>query len=99
MGTGLIGASIGLAARRAGVERVTGWDPDPQALGIAAERGALDVAASGLAATLDGAELAVVAAPVAALGDQVEATLEASDPSCTVTDVGSTKGAVCAGVT
>ena len=28
VGTGLIGASVGLAARRAGAERVTGWDPD-----------------------------------------------------------------------
>ena len=28
VGTGLIGASVGLAARRAGVERVAGWDPD-----------------------------------------------------------------------
>ena len=28
VGTGLIGASVGLAARRAGVARVLGWDPD-----------------------------------------------------------------------
>ena len=41
-----------------------------------------------------GAELAVVAAPVTALPAQVRAVLEASGPGCTVTDVGSTKGAV-----
>ena len=33
VGTGLIGASAGLAARRAGVGTVTGWDPDAEALG------------------------------------------------------------------
>ena len=33
VGTGLIGASVGLAARRAGVERVVGWDLDPGAPG------------------------------------------------------------------
>jgi prephenate dehydrogenase len=32
VGTGLIGASIGLAAKRAGVERVSGYDADPEAL-------------------------------------------------------------------
>ena len=97
VGTGLIGASVGLAARRAGAERVTGWDPDAAHLAIAAERGAVEAAAD-LAAALDGADLAVVAAPVTSLPAQVRAVLEASAPGCTVTDVGSTKGGVCASV-
>ena len=42
VGTGLIGASVGLAAREAGVASVRGWDLDSEALGIAAERGAVD---------------------------------------------------------
>src|ERR671931_448353 len=46
VGTGLIGASVGLAARAAGVDEVRGWDVDPDALGTAAERGAVDAAAS-----------------------------------------------------
>ena len=29
VGTGLIGASVALGARRAGVSSVTGWDPTP----------------------------------------------------------------------
>ena len=95
VGTGLIGASVGLAARRAGVERVTGWDPDATHLATAAERGAVEPAVD-LAAALEGAELAVVAAPVTALPAQVRAVLDASGPDCTVTDVGSTKGSVCA---
>jgi prephenate dehydrogenase len=94
VGTGLIGASVGLAARRAGAERVTGWDPDPAHLATAAERGAVEPAAE-LAVALEGAELALVAAPVTALPAQVRAVLDASATSVTVTDVGSTKGGVC----
>ncbi len=74
---------------------MTGWDPDPAHLTTAAERGAVEPAAS-LAAALEGVELAVVAAPVTALPAQVRAVLDASAPGCTVTDVGSTKGGVCA---
>lgn len=96
VGTGLIGASAGLAAKRAGVERVTGWDPDPDALGVAAERGAVDTAAGGLAEAIADAELALVAAPVASLPEEVRAVLDSAPDGCTVSDVGSTKGAVCA---
>ncbi len=95
VGTGLIGASVGLAARKAGVETVAGWDPDEAHLAGAAERGAVEPA-SDLARALDGAELAVVAAPVAALPAQVRTVLDAAPISCTVTDVGSTKSAVVA---
>jgi prephenate dehydrogenase len=95
VGTGLIGASVGLAARRAGVEHVAGWDPDPEHLAAAVERGAVD-AAPDLAAALEGAELALVAAPVTVLPGQIRAVLDASGPGCTVTDVGSTKGGVTA---
>jgi prephenate dehydrogenase len=93
VGTGLIGASVGLAARAAGVREVRGWDVDPDALAVAAERGAVDPTDS-LAAAVMGANLAIVAAPVAALPTQVTAVLDASDNGTTVTDVGSTKGAV-----
>jgi prephenate dehydrogenase len=91
VGTGLIGASVALAARRAGVEDVRGYDPDAEALAGAVERGAVE-AASSLADAVADVELAVVAAPVARLASSVAEVLEAS--SGTVTDVGSTKGAV-----
>jgi len=94
VGTGLIGASVALAARRAGA-RVAGWDPDPAALAAAAGRGALEPASSREAA-LAGAELAVVAAPIAALPEEVAAVLAASGEETTVTDVGSTKASVVA---
>ena len=95
VGTGLIGASVGLAAKQAGVARVSGFDPDDGALGVAAEKGAVDHAASSLAEALADAELAVVAAPVTQLARQVAEALELSAEPCTVTDVGSTKAAAC----
>jgi prephenate dehydrogenase len=95
VGTGLIGASVGLAAKRAGAGHVSGFDPDGQALAVAAGRGAVDEPAPSLEAALATAELAVVAAPVAQLAAQVEAVLAASSDTCTVTDVGSTKAAAC----
>src|SRR5262245_51652481 len=96
VGTGLIGASVGLGAKRAGVEHVAGWDPDPEALRVAGERGAHDTAAGSAAEALEGAELAVVGAPVAVLPEVVRETLAAAPAECTVTDVGSTKTAVAA---
>jgi prephenate dehydrogenase len=96
VGTGLIGASVGLGAKRAGVELVTGYDSDPQALRVATERGAVDAAAGGLAECVEEADLVVVATPVASLATQVAAVLATTTESCTVTDVGSTKSGVCA---
>jgi prephenate dehydrogenase len=94
IGTGLIGASVGLAAQRHDWS-VAGWDPDPVALAAAAERSALEPAA-GLEDALVGAELAVVAAPIAALPAQVAAVLANTGDETTVTDVGSTKASVVA---
>jgi prephenate dehydrogenase len=95
VGTGLIGASAALAAGRAGVGRVTGWDVDPEALAAAEAKEAV-TAMDSLEAALAGAELVVVAAPVAALPEVLREVLERAPADCCVTDVGSTKGAVCA---
>jgi len=91
IGTGLIGASVALAARGRG-DDVRGWDPDEAALAVAAERGAVARAAN-VEEAVEGAELVVVAAPIAQLPAQVAAVLEATD-GATVTDVGSTKASV-----
>jgi prephenate dehydrogenase len=96
VGTGLIGASVGLAAKRSGAE-VVGFDPDAAALEGAVEKGAVDEPAASREDALRSAELAVVAAPVAQLAREVAAVLAAAAEECTVTDVGSTKSAVCAG--
>src|SRR5919201_6757015 len=96
VGTGLIGTSVGLAAKRAADADVSGYDPDPAALAGATERGAVDRPASSLAEAVSDAELTVVAAPVTQLPGQVAAALAACGGGCTVTDVGSTKSAVAA---
>jgi prephenate dehydrogenase len=95
IGTGLIGGSVGLAAKRAGRTEVVGYDPEPDALAAALARGAVDTRAASLEEAVAEAELAVVAAPVAQLASQVRSALEASPEGCTVTDVGSTKVGVC----
>ena len=94
VGTGLIGASAALAARRSGIE-VVGWDEDPETLDVAVERGAVEPAPS-LAASLVGADVVLVAVPVAVLPAVVQDVLAHAPTACAVTDAGSTKGAVCA---
>ena len=94
VGTGLIGASAALAARRTGAS-VRGWDPDPEVLRVAHEREAVEPATT-LAEAVEGADLVLVAAPVAELPDAVREVLALASGSCVVTDVGSTKSAVCA---
>ncbi|MGH3058844.1 MAG: prephenate dehydrogenase/arogenate dehydrogenase family protein, partial [Gaiellaceae bacterium] len=98
VGTGLIGASVGLAARRAGVASVVGYDADPEFMAVAAERGALDEPAESLVGAVEEAELVVVATPVASLVERIRETLAAAGSGATVTDVGSTKAALCAAV-
>jgi prephenate dehydrogenase len=87
VGTGLLGTSVALAARRAGVGSVAAWDADAEAL---AEAGGAFQAAASLEEAVSGAELVVVAAPVGALPAAVRDALAAA-PEATVTDVGSTK--------
>ena len=95
VGTGLIGASAALAAHRSGTaETVVGWDEDPDVLGLAVERDAVEPAGS-IAEALASADLALVAVPVAELPSVVRSVLDAAPSECTVTDVGSTKGSVC----
>ena len=91
VGTGLIGASLGLALRRAGVT-VHGFDQDPGCLARAAERGAIDDAAGSLAAVMVGADAACVAVPVSGVATAVRVALEAGVAA--VSDVGSVKAAV-----
>ncbi|MEX2645783.1 MAG: prephenate dehydrogenase/arogenate dehydrogenase family protein [Gaiellaceae bacterium] len=94
VGTGLVGASLALAARRGGVSRVVGWDTAAEVLQEAAGAGAVEAAAS-LPDAVAGAELVVVAVPVGALVETVRDVLAAA-PEATVTDVGSTKRALAA---
>lgn len=95
LGVGLIGGSVGMAARQwvEGVE-ITGFGRSPERLAHARELGAIDRAAGSLEEALDGAAICFCCAPVGALGAQIAAALAAAGNDCTVTDVGSTKGGV-----
>ncbi len=91
IGVGLIGGSVGLAARQRLAATVVGYDPDAAALHRALERGVLDGAAASLEEAVDGAEAVFVAAPVGVLGPLVLDVLAAAPADCVITDVGSTK--------
>ena len=94
LGLGLIGGSIGLAARgRAGLQ-VRGYDPDAGVRERALALGAVDAVAEDPAGAVDGAQVVFVAAPVSALAGAVAQALAAAAPDCVVTDVGSTKRAL-----
>jgi prephenate dehydrogenase len=92
LGVGLIGGSIGLAAREhvEGAE-VVGFGRDPGRLRTGLERGAIDRAAESVPAALEGAEMCFACAPVGVLPGLVGDALAAAGPDCVVTDVGSTK--------
>jgi prephenate dehydrogenase len=94
VGVGLIGGSIGLAARARLGASVRGYDPDSEVVHAALERGALDVSASSIAEAVAGAGVAFVAAPVGALPDAIAEALAAAPEDCAVSDVGSTKRAI-----
>lgn len=94
VGTGLIGASVALAAKRASGAETRGWDLEDGAVRAAVARGAIDRPAPDLATALAGADIVVVAAPVASLPAQVREVLSTADAGSIVTDVGSTKTAV-----
>ncbi|HSC49617.1 MAG TPA: prephenate dehydrogenase/arogenate dehydrogenase family protein [Gaiellaceae bacterium] len=88
IGTGLIGASVGLAAKRAGVPLVEGYDFYDDVAETARRRGAVDQTTIAVDELLAGCELVVVAVPVIALRSVLR---EAVGDGATVTDVGSTK--------
>lgn len=94
VGVGLIGGSVGLAARERLGATVRGHDP---AAGERALRaGAVDVLAGSPEEAVADADAAFVCVPVGALPGVVAEVLAAAPPGCVVTDVGSTKRGVVA---
>jgi prephenate dehydrogenase len=94
VGVGLIGGSIGLAAReRLGAE-VAGWSRSQSTLERALALGAIDRAGDSLADAVRDAEAVFVCAPVGVLPDVVREVLAAAPADCVVTDAGSTKRSV-----
>jgi prephenate dehydrogenase len=91
LGVGLIGGSIGLAARARANAHVCGYDSDLAALEAALERGAIDERAPDIATAVTGAQVVFAAAPVGALAQTVSEALAYADLDCVISDVGSTK--------
>ncbi|HEY8001121.1 MAG: prephenate dehydrogenase/arogenate dehydrogenase family protein [Vicinamibacteria bacterium] len=91
LGVGLIGGSIGLAARQRLDAEVTGFDPEGANLDRALELGALDHGAATVEEAVADAEVVFCAAPVGALPALVAEALAGTAEAAVVTDVGSTK--------
>ena len=86
LGTGLIGASLGMALRQAGWT-VAGWDPDRSAQEGAAARGATDLSCATREDAVSGAGLVVLAGPLSATLE----TLAGLRTDALVTDVAGVK--------
>lgn len=91
-GVGLIGGSVGLAARRRLGAHVVAWNRSRRALDAALEMGAIDAAVDRLS-DLGDADVALACVSVDALAPTVRA-LCAAAPGAVVSDVGSTKRAL-----
>jgi prephenate dehydrogenase len=98
LGVGLIGGSVGLAARARAGAQVAGWDPAAGALDAALGLGAVTRAAASVPEAVADAEAVICAAPVEALPSLVTEALAAAGEDCVVSDVGSTKRAIVAAV-
>jgi len=95
VGVGLIGGSLALALRRAGMAtRIVGFDRDRAALEAAASLGAIDTAAESVSEAVQGADLVVIAVPVRSVGPVLHDVALAMNDETIVTDVGSTKAEV-----
>jgi prephenate dehydrogenase len=95
IGTGLIGASTGLALRAAGFAgRIDGWDASSLEMAAAVQMGAIDGRASNRDDALELTRLAdviVLAVPVLAIKDWMQQLAPVLRAGQLVTDVGSTK--------
>jgi prephenate dehydrogenase len=95
IGTGLIGASTGLALRAAGFAgRIDGWDTSQLEMAAAVQMGAIDGRAASREDALELAQLAsvvVLAVPVLAIKDWMQMLAPVMHAGQLVTDVGSTK--------
>lgn len=92
VGVGLIGGSVGLAAKARGVaRRVVGVDRSADALAKAQSLGAIDTGTPDLAEGVAGSGLVVVCTPVDRIAEVIVAAAPHARPGALFTDGGSTK--------
>jgi prephenate dehydrogenase len=97
LGTGLLGASAGLALRAAGFRgAITGWSRTPESAQLALNMGAIDsIAADALQAARE-SQVVLLAVPIYATLDFMEKLSSVLGSDHLVTDVGSTKAQISA---
>ena len=94
LGTGLIGASLGLRLKASGKIKdleVVGYDRNRDHLRQAHQAGAIDVPVGNPREAVHGASMVVLAVPVLAVQDLLEEIAAHLEPGSVVTDTGSTK--------
>jgi prephenate dehydrogenase len=92
IGCGLMGGSFALALKRAGlVKRVVGYSKSPSTTDRARQMGVIDVEAPSALLAVSGADIVLIAVPVAATEATFKAIKHLVTPDMLVMDVGSTK--------
>ena len=92
IGCGLMGGSFALAMKRAGlVKRVVGYSKSPSTTAKALRLGVIDEAASSAMVAVSGADLVLLAIPVAATEATLRSIKDLVRPDTLIMDVGSTK--------
>jgi prephenate dehydrogenase len=92
IGCGLMGGSFALALKRAGlVKRVVGYSKSPSTTARARQLGVIDVEAPSALMAVSGADLVLLAVPVAATEATLKAIRHLVTPQMLIMDVGSTK--------
>ncbi len=92
IGCGLMGGSFALALKRAGlVKRVVGYSKSPSTTERARQMGVIDVEAPSALLAVSGADIVLLAVPVAATEATLKAIRHLVSPGMLIMDVGSTK--------
>ena len=95
-GTGLIGASVGLALRSHGYSgSIIGWDPDASELAAAQSTGAIESAAQDPIHAARASQLILLSGPVFTILEWLDRLAPVLQSGQLVTDVGSVKGTIC----
>ncbi|MGD0097106.1 MAG: prephenate dehydrogenase/arogenate dehydrogenase family protein [Terracidiphilus sp.] len=95
LGTGLLGTSVGLALRAAGIRgSITGWNRSAAGAETALKAGAIDSIAVDPLQTARESQVVVLAVPIYSTLDFMEKLSSVLGPEHLVTDVGSTKGEI-----
>ena len=92
IGCGLMGGSLALALKRAGlVKRVIGYSKSPSTTEKAKKLGVIDTAAESALLAVSGSDIVLIAVPVAATEATFKAIRHLIEPGVLIMDVGSTK--------